>query len=113
MIHLDKCTKIDRTAFTNLVALKILKMYGYPKVVYIDVKGILGSLNTLENIHVEVKDPTVGDHLTLAFSPRLASVGVMGDKIQHIAISALVGISSKAIDINIENTGHYIHSVKF
>jgi len=104
MIHLDKCTKIDRNAFSKLVALKSLKMYGYPKVAYIDVKGILGSLNTLENVHVEVKDPTVGDHLTPAFSPRLKSVGVMGDKIQHIAISALVGISSKAIDINIENT---------
>ena len=102
--HLDKCTKIDRTAFTNLVALKILKMYGYPKVVYIDVKGILKGFNTLESVEVEVKDPTVGDHLTPAFSPRLESVGVMGDKIQHIAISALVGITSRAIDITIENT---------
>merc|ERR1719410_2884054 len=104
MAHLDKCTKIDRTAFSNLVALKILKMYGYPKVVYIDVKGILEGFNTLESVEVEVKDPTVGDHLTPAFSPRLESVGVMGDKIQHIAISALVGITSRAIDITIENT---------
>ena len=104
MAHLDKCTKIDRTTFSNLVALKILKMYGYPKVVYIDVKGILEGFNTLESVEVEVKDPTVGDHLTPAFSPRLESVGVMGDKIQHIAISALVGITSRAIDITIENT---------
>ena len=104
MAHLDKCTKIDRTAFSNLVALKILKMYGYPKVVYIDVKGILEGFNTLESVEVEVKDPTVGDHLTPAFSPRLSSVGVMGDQIQHIAISALVGITSRAIDITIENT---------
>merc|ERR1719410_2371378 len=104
MAHLDKCTKIDRTAFSNLVALKSLKMYGYPKVVYIDVKGILEGFNTLESVEVEVKDPTVGDHLTPAFSPRLESVGVMGDKIQHIAISALVGITSRAIDITIENT---------
>ena len=104
MAHLDKCTKIDRTTFSNLVALEILKMYGYPKVVYIDVKGILEGFNTLESVEVEVKDPTVGDHLTPAFSPRLESVGVMGDKIQHIAISALVGITSRAIDITIENT---------
>merc|ERR1712218_702150 len=79
-------------------------MYGYPKVVYIDVKGILEGFNTLESVEVEVKDPTVGDHLTPAFSPRLSSVGVMGDQIQHIAISALVGITSRAIDITIENT---------
>lgn len=106
MSHLDKCTKIDRNAFSNLVALKSLEMYGYPKVAYIDVKGILESFNTLESVTVEVKDPTatVGDQLTPAFSPRLHSVGVTGDKIQHIAISALNGITSRAIDITIQKT---------
>ena len=104
MTHLDKCTKIDRNAFSNLVALKSLKMYGYPKVAFIDVKGILESFNTLESVMVEMKEPTVGDQLTPAFSPRLHSVGVMGDRIQHIAISALNGITSRAIDITIEDT---------
>jgi len=104
MNDLNKCTKIDRNAFANLVALKELNMFGYPKVAYIDVKGILESFNTLEKVDVEVKDPTVGDHLTPAFSPRLRRVAVKGDKIKHIAISALVGVSSKIIDINIENT---------
>ena len=95
MIHLNRCTKIDRNAFSNLKALHSLKMYGYPKVNNIDVKGILASFNTLQQVHVEVKDPTVGDHLTPAFSPRLETVGVMGDNIQHIAITALSGISSR------------------
>lgn len=104
MNHLEKCTKIDRTAFAGLSALKSISMFGYPKTSYIDVKGILANFNTLENVTVEVKDPTVGDHLTPAFSPRLQNVGVMGDRIQHIAISALVGISSKFINIDIENT---------
>jgi len=104
MTDLEQCNKIDRNAFSNLKALRSLKMRGYPKVAYIDVKGILQSFNTLETVQVEVKDPTVGDHLTPAFSPRLQKVGVVGDKIKHIAISALVGISSKAIDINIEST---------
>ena len=104
MNNLDKCTKIDRNTFKNLVALKNLEMFGYPKVNYIDVKGILASFNTLETVKVEMKDPTVGDQLTPAFSPRLESVGVQGDKIQHVAISALNGITSKYIDITIENT---------
>merc|ERR1712012_1201216 len=81
MNNLDKCTKIDRNTFKNLVALK-----------------------NLETVKVEMKDPTVGDQLTPAFSPRLESVGVQGDKIQHVAISALNGITSKYIDITIENT---------
>ena len=104
MTHLDKCTKIDRNTFSNLRALKKLEMFGYPKVNYIDVKGILESFNTLESVSVEMKDPTVGDQLTPAFSPRLESVGVQGDKIQHVAISALNGITSKYIDITIEKT---------
>ncbi len=104
MTHLDKCSKIDRSAFTNLIALKSLEMYGYPKVSYIDVKGILESFNTLEHAYVEVKDPIVGDHLTPAFSPRLRSVGVMGDRIENIAISALHGISSKVINIEVSDT---------
>ena len=104
MTHLDKCTKIDRNAFSNLVALKSLKMHGYPRVAYIDVKGILESFNTLESVMVEMKEDLIGDQLTPAFSPRLLDVGVTGDKIKHIAISALNGITSRAIDITIENT---------
>ena len=104
MTHLDKCTKIDRSAFGNMGALRSLDMYGYPKVSYIDVKGILANFNTLEHAYVEVKDPIVGDHLTPAFSPRLRRVGVMGSKIENIAISALHGISSKEIDIDVSNT---------
>ena len=104
MTHLDKCTKIDRNAFSNLVALKSLEMYGYPKVAHIDVKEILQSFNTLESVKVELKESTVGDQLTPAYSPRLHSVGVTGDKIQHIAISALHGITSQAVDISIDST---------
>ena len=104
MTHLDKCTKIDRSAFSNLGALKSLDMYGYPIVTYIDVKGILESFNTLEHTYVEVKDPIVGDHLTPAFSPRLRSVGVMGENVENIAISALHGITSRQIDIEVANT---------
>lgn len=104
MTHLDKCTKIDRSAFTNMGALRSLDMYGYPKVSYIDVKGILANFKTLEQAYVEVKDPIVGDHLTPAFSPRLRRVGVMGAKVENIAISALHGISSKVIDIDVSDT---------
>jgi len=104
MNNLEKCTKIDRTAFSNLGSLKRLDMYGYPKVTFIDVKGILESFNTLEHAYVEVKDRIVGDHLTPAFSPRLKSVGVMGKNIENIAISALHGISSKMIDIDVSDT---------
>ena len=104
LTNLDKCTKIDRSAFANMVALKSLYLYGYPKVSYIDVKGILESFNTLEQVYVEVKDPIVGDHLTPAFSPRLRNIGVMGDRIENIAISALHGISSRIIDIEVADT---------
>ena len=45
MNHLDKCTKIDRTAFANLGALKSISMFGFPKTSYIDVKGILSNFN--------------------------------------------------------------------
>ena len=104
MIDLEKCSKIDRNAFGNMAALKRLDMYGYPKLTYLDVKGILGAFNTLEHVYVEVKEPIVGDQLTPTFSPRLRRIGVMGPKVENIAISALAGISSKVIDIKVSDT---------
>ena len=104
MVNLEKCTKIDKTAFGNMAALQRLDMYGYPKLNYLDVKGILSSFNTLEHVYVEVKEPIVGDQLNPTFSPRLRQIGVMGPKIENIAISALAGISSKVIDIKVSDT---------
>lgn len=104
MVDLKQVSKIEKTAFGNMAALKRLDMYGYPKLPYLDVKGILESFNTLEHVSVEVKDSIVGDQLTPTFSPRLRRIGVMGPKVENIAISALAGISSKEIDIKVSET---------
>ena len=104
MNNLKSCKKVEASAFSNLKALEEFQMVGLPKVVFMNVKGILDNFDTLEKVQVEVKDSLLGDHLRPAFTPRLNAVGVSGSKIKNIAIGALNGVSSKNLDLEIRDT---------
>lgn len=104
MNNLVKCTKVERGAFSNIRALRQLEMNGLPKVLFMDIKGILQNFDTLETVKVELKEPLVGDHLSPAYTPRLKKLGISGSKVKNIAIGALTGLRSKEIEIEIRDT---------
>ncbi len=104
MNDLNKCTKVERGAFANIKALRVLEMVGLPKVIFMDVKGILANFETLEAVDVEVKVPLLGDHLSPAYTPRLRRLGVRGRKVKNVATGALMGLSSSDVAIEIRDT---------
>ena len=70
----------------------------------LDVKGILERLNTLEALHVEVKEPVLQDQLHPAFFPRLRELGIHGRAVRSISTGALAGLSSPAVRLLLVNT---------
>ena len=53
---------------------------------------------------IDFTESLIGDHLFPAYSPRLKHFGVKGSKVKNIAIGAFAGISSKSVDIDLEDT---------
>ena len=104
MNNLKRCTKVERGAFVNIKALKELEMVGLPKVVFMDIKGILANFETLEKVDVELKVELLGDHLSPAYTQRLTRLGIHGKKVKNIATGALMGLSSADVDIDIQDT---------
>ena len=66
--------------------------------------GILRNFDTIEEVMIDFKESLIGDHLFPAYSPRLKHFGVKGSKVKNIAIGAFAGISSKSVDIDLEDT---------
>lgn len=103
--NLEECTRIEKMAFRNLGNLAELEAYGYPKLGYLDVTGLLHSLPALEALDVEVKDAAVGsDQLSAAMNPRLARLGIRGSRVQSISSGALAGLKSPDVSIELRNT---------
>ena len=68
------------------------------------IAGILKNFNTLETVMTDFKESLIGDHLSPAYSPRLRKLGIKGSNVKNIAIGAFAGISSKFVDISLEDT---------
>ena len=91
MNNLKRCTKVERGAFVNIKALRELEMVGFPKVQFMDLKGILANFDgTLEKVDVEAKVELLGDHLSPAYTPRLTRYG---------SISVMHGVTQMIICI--------------
>ena len=69
--------------------------------------GILRNFDTIEEVMIDFKESLIGDHLFPAYSPRLKHFGVKGSKVKNIAIGAFAGISSKSVDIDLEDTNSF------
>ncbi len=104
MNDLYRCTKVERGAFSNLDALKVFEMVGLPKVVFMDVRGILMNFHMLEQVDVEIKDELIGDHFEPSYTPRLEKLGIRGKKVKNVARGALSGLNSKSVDIQLRDT---------
>ncbi|KAG8271003.1 hypothetical protein J6590_072537 [Homalodisca vitripennis] len=102
---LEECTRLEKMAFRKLGNLAELEAYGYPKLGYLDVTGLLHSLPALEALDVEVKDSAIGsDQLSAAMNPRLAKLGIRGSRVQSISSGALAGLKSPEISVELKNT---------
>ncbi|KAL1132259.1 hypothetical protein AAG570_010216 [Ranatra chinensis] len=103
--NLPECTRLEKMAFKKLGNLAELEAYGYPKLGYLDVTGLLHSLPSLEVLDVEVKDAAVGsDQLSAAMNPRLSQLGIRGRRVRSISSSALAGLKSPRVTIQLQDT---------
>ncbi|CAH1727580.1 unnamed protein product [Chironomus riparius] len=105
-IHsLEKCSRIEKMAFKNLPNLSNLQAYDYPRLGYMDVKGILNELPGLEVLDIEIKDTAVGsDQLQPSNHPRLKELGLRGYRLKSLSSSSLAGLKSKDLYIKLRNT---------
>ncbi|XP_050666828.1 chaoptin isoform X1 [Leptidea sinapis] len=103
--NLEKCTKIEKNAFSTLSNLVELRAYGYPRLGYFDVQGALQFLLALEKLDVEFKDTTIGaDQLHSTLHPRLEELGIRGSRIKTVSSGVLAGLKSPAITVKFRNT---------
>ncbi|XP_050293092.1 protein artichoke [Anthonomus grandis grandis] len=105
-IHsLDKCTKIEKSAFKSVPNLSHLEAYGYPKVGYLDLDGVLQNVPLLETVNIETKDAAIGkDQLHSMLHPRLRELTVRGLRLKSISSGTLSGLKAPEILIRFVNT---------
>jgi len=103
--NLQWLMKIEKNAFKTLPHLKKLKSYGFPRLGYLDVKGILQNLPTLQVLDIEFKDTTVGsDELTYVMHPMLRYLGLRGKQITSISTGVFAGLKAPSITLKLVNT---------
>ncbi|KAH1028547.1 hypothetical protein HUJ05_001896 [Dendroctonus ponderosae] len=105
-IHsLKECSKIEKTSFKNVPNLVELNAYGYPKIGYLDVNGILQNMPLLEKLNIETKDAAIGkDQLQIMSHPRLHELGIRGSRLGIISSGTLSGIKGPNVLISFINT---------
>lgn len=106
MHDLHECTRIERNAFRAVPNLAALDAYGYPKLGYLDVQGLLQHVpSSLECLNIETKEPALSaDQLKPALQPRLRELGVMGSRLKTISSGTLSGVKAANIVIRLRNT---------
>jgi len=67
LVNLPSCTKLDSQAFSSLPSLRILKLYGFPRLESLPSRAILQHISTLERVDIEITEPTLQDQLAPAF----------------------------------------------
>ncbi|KAG5872135.1 hypothetical protein JTB14_013606 [Gonioctena quinquepunctata] len=102
---LKECSRIEKKAFKETPNLSILEAYGYPKLGYMDIQGLLQNMPLLEKINIETKDAAVGkDQLQSLLHPRLRELGVRGLRLMSISSGTLSGLKGPEVIIRLMNT---------
>lgn len=74
----------------------MLEAYGYQRLGYIDIQGLLQNMPLLEKINIETKDAAIGsDQLQPVLHPRLKELGVRGSRLRSISSGTLSGLKGK------------------
>lgn len=80
----------------------MLEAYGYQKLGYIDIQGLLQNMPLLEKINIETKDAAIGsDQLQPVLHPRLRELGVRGSRLRSISSGTLSGLKGEFLAIYI------------
>ncbi|XP_065339590.1 protein artichoke [Cloeon dipterum] len=88
--NLEFLSRLEAGALQPLSNLDELQAYGYPRLGYLDVKGILSLLPPLEKLDIEMKDASLSDQLAAARHPRMREIGLRGPRVQQVASSGLL-----------------------
>ena len=105
-IHdLTMCIRLEKNAFASLSNLAELKAYGYPRLGYLDVTGILKNLPALQKLDIELKDAAVsGEQLLPALQPRLQELGLRGQRVRSLSSGVLAGLRGPSVHVGLRNT---------
>lgn len=79
----------------------MLEAYGYQRLGYIDIQGLLQSMPLLEKVNIETKDAAIGsDQLQPVLHPRLRELGVRGSRLRSISSGTLSGLKGDYFNIH-------------
>ncbi|XP_066150409.1 chaoptin [Euwallacea fornicatus] len=102
---LEECSKIEKTAFKHAPNLRELSAYGYPKLGYLDINGVLQNMPLLERVMIETKDAAIGkDQLQSMLHPRLKELSITGFRLKSVSSGTLSGIKGPEVLIRLLNT---------
>lgn len=102
---LPECNRIEKGAFKYMPNLARLDAYGYPKLGYLDVQGLLQNVPALETLNIEIKDAAVGsDQLQNVLHPRLRELGIYGLRLRSISSGSFSGLKVPCLTIRLCNT---------
>lgn len=102
------CTRVEKGAFLPLRKLRVLEAYGYPRLGYLDVRGLLQHLPGVERLNIECMDSIfggAGESITSQLHPvRLRELGIHGSRVSAIAPGALSGLRAPALTVRLRGT---------
>lgn len=105
MNDLERCSRIEKSAFKSLKNLSHLEAYGFPKLGYVDIKGILLNMMALEIVNLETKDATIGsEQLQTILNPRLRELGIWGPRLRSVSSGTFSGLKGNQVVIGLRNT---------
>lgn len=105
LVNLFSCTRLDSQAFSSLPNLRILRLYGLPRLDSLQSRAILQHISTLEKVDIEITEPTLQDQLAPAFLPRIRELNVHGRGVlRSISPTTLAGITSPQILFALHDT---------
>ncbi|XP_059479596.1 protein artichoke [Neocloeon triangulifer] len=103
--NLEVLSRLEAGALQPLSNLEELEAYGYPRLGYLDVKGILSVLPPLEKLDIEMKDAALSDQLAAARHPRMKEIGLRGPRVQQVASSGLLAsMTAPTLTVKLRDT---------
>lgn len=106
--RLPLCIRLERDAFAPLRRLIELEAYGYPRLGYLDIRGLLRNLPSLEQLNIESMDAIFGgsgESITAELHPvRLSEIGVHGTRVTAVAPGALSSLRAPHLTVRLQDT---------
>ncbi|GAB6024667.1 hypothetical protein CHUAL_009802 [Chamberlinius hualienensis] len=104
MSKLSELGRLGHEALKHLSHLRHLAIYGYPRLGFYDVQGLLESLRSLESLKVEIKGNVLRDQLQPAYNSRLTCLSISGDSLNTLTSVSLAGLVGPMFKVTISGT---------